>query len=262
MGEIIAITNQKGGVGKTTTCVNLSAGLVLAGKKVLMIDIDPQGNASVAMGIDKNAIEYGCYDALIGDASFDQSVISTEFGIDVLAANDDLAGATVELLEMESREFRLKQMLALIQSRYDYIFIDCPPTLNILTINALVAANSVMIPVQCEYYALEGLTALVSTVEKIKANLNPALHIKGLIKTMYDARNSLTKEVVEQLKTYFGELVYDTEIPRNVRLAEAPGYGQPIFSYDASSAGARSYKRLIGEFLVREESLPVSDAKE
>ena len=255
MSEIIAITNQKGGVGKTTTCVNMCAGLVLSGKKILMVDIDPQGNASVALGIDKNNISSGCYDVLVGDSTFSEAVIKTESGVDVLASNDDLAGATVELLEMDNREYRLREALYAVLDQYDYVFIDCPPSLNILTINAMCAAHSLIIPVQCEYYALEGLTALMNTIEKIKSGLNPGLEIKGLVKTMFDNRNSLTREVVDQLGSYFGDLVYHHEIPRNVRLAEAPSYGLSIFSYEPASSGAKSYQLLIGEFLMKDEAM-------
>ena len=261
MAKTIAVTNQKGGVGKTTTCINLCAALVNIGRKVMLVDLDPQGNATVGCGVMKNEFEAGSYDVLLGEADIKDAIIKTETGIDVLAANDDLAGAQIEVLELPDREVRLKSVLASVEGNYDYIFIDCPPSLNILTINALTASKSVLIPIQCEYYALEGLSALVSTIDKIKYSLNPGLKIEGLLKTMYDGRNSLAIEVSDQINQHFPGKVYKTFIPRNVRVAEAPGYGVSVIEYDKTSKGATAYLNLAGEFLIKQNQ-PDEDENE
>ena len=249
MAKVISVTNQKGGVGKTTTSINLAASLVKHGKRILLIDMDPQGNASVGCGVDTSEIEYTIYDLLLSEATAKQAIISTESGVDVMSANGDLAGAQVELLNEIGRELRLQKALAPIQDDYDYIFIDCPPALNVLTINALVASNSVMIPMQCEYFALEGLSALIATVRKIRETLNPKLSIEGLLRTMFDGRNSLANEVSRQLQNHFGDKVYKTVIPRNIRLAEAPSYGEPAITYAPESKGAQAYIDLADEIL-------------
>lgn len=249
MAKVISVTNQKGGVGKTTTSINLAAALVQRGKRILLIDMDPQGNASVGCGVDSGEVESTIYDVLLLETTVKQAIIKTECGVDVLTANGDLAGAQVELLNEIGRELRLQKALAPIQQDYDYIFIDCPPALNVLTINALVASNSVMIPMQCEYFALEGLSALISTVRKIRETLNPKLSIEGLLRTMFDGRNSLSNEVSRQLQTHFGDKVYNTVVPRNVRLAEAPSYGEPAISYAPDSKGAKAYIDLADEIL-------------
>ena len=249
MAKVISITNQKGGVGKTTTSINLAASLVLRGKRILLIDMDPQGNATVGCGIDPDEVTSTIYDLLLLETSAGEAVISSQSGIELIAANGDLAGAQVELLNEIGRELRLQKALESVQDDYDYIFIDCPPALNVLTINALVASDSVMIPMQCEYFALEGLSALISTVRKIRETLNPQLKIEGLLRTMFDGRNSLSNEVSKQLQTHFGDKVYDTIIPRNVRLAEAPSYGEPAIVYDPKSKGAIAYVALADEVL-------------
>jgi len=249
MARVISITNQKGGVGKTTTSINLAASLVKRGKRILLIDMDPQGNASVGCGVDPETIDATIYDLLLLETTAKKAIVHTESGVDVLTANGDLAGAQVELLNEIGRELRLQKALAPIQDDYDYIFIDCPPALNVLTINALVASNSVMIPMQCEYFALEGLSALISTIRKIRETLNPKLSIEGLLRTMFDGRNSLSNEVSRQLQTHFGDKVYTTIVPRNVRLAEAPSYGEPVISYSPQSKGAKAYLALADEIL-------------
>lgn len=249
MASVISVTNQKGGVGKTTTSINLAASLVKRGKRILLIDMDPQGNATVGCGVDPEVVQSTIYDVLLLDSSVKDAAIKAECGVDVLTANGDLAGAQVELLNEIGRELRLQKALAPVQDDYDIIFIDCPPALNVLTINALVASNSVMIPMQCEYFALEGLSALIATVRKIRETLNPQLRIEGLLRTMFDKRNSLSNEVSKQLQTHFGDKVYDTIVPRNITLAEAPSYGEPVISYDPSSKGAKAYMALADEFL-------------
>lgn len=254
MGKILAITNQKGGVGKTTTCVNLAASLVATKRKVLLIDMDPQGNATMGSGINKNKLELSAYDLLLEDAVLSEVILSTaEGGYDLIPANADLTAAEVELLQEKDREFRLRNSIQASRDKYHFILIDCPPSLSMLTINALTAADSVLIPMQCEYYALEGLSALLDTIRRISDVLNPSLHIEGLLRTMYDPRNSLTRDVSAQLTDHFGNKVYRTLIPRNVRLAEAPSYGLPVLHYDKDSRGARAYLALAGEVVRRQE---------
>ena len=254
MSKVLAVTNQKGGVGKTTTGINLAASLARANRKVLLIDLDPQGNATVGSGVDKDGQDYSVYDVLIGGCDIASAILSTESGYDLVPANPDLAGAQIELIDEIGRELRLRKALKPIHKRYDYVLIDCPPSLNLLTVNALVAADAVMIPMQCEYFALEGLSALVDTVRKVREALNPKLRIEGLLRTMFDGRNTLSNEVSEQLQKHFGDKVYSTIIPRNVRLAEAPSYGKAVMYYDASSKGAQAYQALAGEIIRREKA--------
>ena len=253
MGKIVAISNQKGGVGKTTTCVNLAASMAATKRKVLVIDLDPQGNATMASGIDKYQVDYTAYDLLVENIEFDQVVCKKTTGhYHLIAANGDVTAAEIKLMEVFAREVRLKNALAAVRDNYDFIFIDCPPALNLLTINAMAAADSVLVPMQCEYYALEGLTALMDTISKLAAVVNNDLKIEGLLRTMYDPRNRLSNEVSDQLKKHFGDKVYRTVIPRNVRLAEAPSHGKPAMYYDKYSVGAKSYLALAGEMLRRE----------
>ncbi|RCX32823.1 ParA family protein [Thioalbus denitrificans] len=255
MGRIIAVTNQKGGVGKTTTCVNLAASLAEAGRTVLLVDMDPQGNATQGCGVPRESLELTSYDVLLGEAAMDQALLKLDSApFHLLPANGDLTGAEVQLLDLEGRERRLRHALGTVRARYDYIIIDCPPALNMLTVNALVAADAVLIPMQCEYYALEGLTALMNTIEKIRAAVNPGLEIEGLLRTMYDPRNRLAIDVSRQLIGHFGDRVYRTVVPRNVRLAEAPSHGLPALVYDRLSRGSVAYMALAGEMLRRHEA--------
>ena len=250
MGKIISVVNQKGGVGKTTTTVSLSACLAHQGKSVLLIDIDPQGNATSGLGIDAEELENTVYQVLIGQSSLENTIVNTEFGaLDVAPSDIQLAGAEVELVSVDQREYVLKNALDSVKNKYDYILIDCPPSLNLMTINALVASNSVLIPVQCEYYALEGLSRLMQTVKSIKKQLNAGLEIEGILLTMYDSRTNLSLMVAEEVKKFFPKKVYRTVIPRNVRLSKAPSYGQPIIAYDPYSRGAESYLALANEVI-------------
>ncbi|MDO6680837.1 MULTISPECIES: ParA family protein [unclassified Oceanobacter] len=245
---ILAITNQKGGVGKTTTAVNLAASLAATKRRVLLIDLDPQGNATTGSGIDKYALETSLYEVLVQRCTVEEAIVPAgEAGYDLIPSNGDLTAAEVELINVIGREQRLRKALASVQANYDYILIDCPPSLSMLTVNAMVASDAVLIPMQCEYYALEGLSALMETVDSIKDAYNPQLYIEGLLRTMYDPRNSLTEDVSSQLISHFGDRVYDTVIPRNVRLAEAPSYGIPALLYDRNSRGAMAYLALAGE---------------
>ncbi len=253
LGKVLAITNQKGGVGKTTTSVNLSASLAATKRKSLLIDLDPQGNATMGSGIDKKDLSISIYDVLMGEKSIEEATLSLESTrYDLLPSNSDLTGAEVGLLNITNREAQLRKEIEKIRDKYAYIIIDCPPSLNMLTVNALVAADSVVIPTQCEYYALEGLSALLETIDKIKNVLNPKLDVEGLLRTMFDSRNNLANEVSKQLTDYFGDKVYNTIIPRNVRLAEAPSHGQPIILYDKTSTGAIAYLALAGELMRKE----------
>lgn len=250
--NIIAIANQKGGVGKTTTAVNLAASLAAAGQRVLVVDLDPQGNATTGSGIEKNAITNGIYQVLLGESEVKDAVLRSESGgYDVLAANRALAGAEVELVQEIAREMRLKNALVAVADDYDYVLIDCPPTLTLLTLNGLVAANGVIVPMVCEYYALEGISDLVATVRKIRQAINPQLDILGIVRTLYDSRSRLSQDVSEQLQTHFGKQLFATTIPRNVRLAEAPSHGMPILAYDAKAKGAVAYEELAKEVLAR-----------
>mgnify|MGYP001452271357 CR=1 FL=1 len=253
LGKVLAITNQKGGVGKTTTSVNLSASLAATKRKSLLIDLDPQGNATMGSGVDKKDLSISIYDVLMGEKSIEEATLSLESTrYDLLPSNSDLTGAEVGLLNITNREAQLRKEIEKIRDKYAYIIIDCPPSLNMLTVNALVAADSVVIPTQCEYYALEGLSALLETIDKIKNVLNPKLDVEGLLRTMFDSRNNLANEVSKQLTDYFGDKVYNTIIPRNVRLAEAPSHGQPIILYDKTSTGAIAYLALAGELMRKE----------
>jgi chromosome partitioning protein len=252
VGRIVAIANQKGGVAKTTTAINLAAGICGHGKRVLLVDLDPQGNATTGCGIDKTEANSGVYEVLTDTMSVkDASITSTATGFDVLTANQHLAGAEIELVGSAGREVRLKTALNKVIGEYDFILIDCPPALSLLTINGLTAAHFVIIPMQCEYYALEGLSDLVDTIKRIKSHLNPELEIGGLVRTMFDGRNSLSQQVSEQLNIHFGHKLFETVIPRNVRVAEAPSHGLPVLTYDKQSKGALAYGALSREFLAR-----------
>lgn len=247
MSRVFAITNQKGGVGKTTTAVNLAAGLGQLGHRVLLVDLDPQGNATMGSGVDKRGLGRHVYHLLLDHAGLEDVRIRTDFGFDILPTNRELGGAEVELIEIERRELRLRAELVPFRAEYDFVLVDCPPALNLLTVNGLCAADGVIIPMQCEYYALEGVTDLVNTLRKIRQTLNPKIEIDGLLRTLYDPRSTLAQQVVAQLGQHFGDKVFRTVIPRNIRLAEAPSHSRPIFAYDRSSRGAQAYLELATE---------------
>lgn len=255
MSRVLAIANQKGGVGKTTTSVNLTASLAATKRSVLLVDLDPQGNATMGSGVNKRSLTCSSYEVLMGEKTLEESLLrNIDAGYHLLPANGDLTGAEVGLLDELGRELRLRHALDAVREHYAYIIIDCPPALNMLTVNALVAADAVVIPTQCEYYALEGLSALLETIDKIRQFLNPGLRVEGLLRTMFDPRNNLANEVSQQLLEHFGDKVYRTVIPRNVRLAEAPSHGLPALMYDKSSSGAMAYLALAGEMLRRESA--------
>jgi chromosome partitioning protein len=254
MGKIIAVANQKGGVGKTTTSINLSASLAAKGKKVLVIDIDPQGNTTSGFGIEKNELENTIYELILGDCTIEDCIIKEVIpNISVLPSNVNLAAAEIELIGVEKKEYILKNEVDWVKDRYDYIIIDCPPSLSLLTVNAMTTADKVLVPIQCEYYALEGLSQLIHTINLVKERLNPDLDMDGVVFTMYDSRTNLSSQVVENVRKNLKQKVYDTVIPRNIRLAEAPSYGKPINMYDAKSAGAESYRALAEEVIKNNE---------
>ncbi|MDY7025664.1 MAG: AAA family ATPase [Pseudomonadota bacterium] len=250
---VLSISNQKGGVGKTTTSINLVASLAQLKHRVLLIDLDPQGNASTGCGLDKNELEISVYDVLVGDATMQEAIVSTAFDFDVLPANGDLTAASVELLNQPRKEYILKTALAPILDQYDFIIIDCPPSLSMLTVNALVASDQVLVPIQCEYYALEGLSDLLDTIRQVSGSINPTLSVGGIVRTMYDMRNSLANDVSAQLLKHFRDGVFRTIIPRNVRLAESPSHGEPVWVYDRSSRGAIAYMALAKELVARQK---------
>ncbi len=256
MSKIIAVFNQKGGVGKTTTNVNLTASLGKKGKKILVLDLDPQGNTTSGYGIDKNNVDYTIYDVMLDDVDIKEAIIKTEFeNIDIVSSTTDLSGAEVELATKKDREYSLKKSLEKVRNEYDYIFIDCPPSLGMLTINCLTTVDSVLIPIQCEYYALEGVSQLMETIKLVKSRLNPNLEIQGVVLSMFDGRANLSIQVVEEVKKYFKGKVYSTLIPRNVRLAEAPSHGKPVIYYDSRCKGAEAYLDLAEEFIDLEENI-------
>jgi chromosome partitioning protein len=250
--RVLAVANQKGGVGKTTTSINLAASLAMAGRRVLLIDLDPQGNATMGSGVDKRLATATVYHVLLGTCTLADVRVKASANFDLVPANRELAGAEVELIQLPERERRLKDAVRQIQHEYDFVLIDCPPALNLLTVNGLCAAQAVMIPMQCEYYALEGLSDLVQTIKKVRVSLNPGLEIEGLLRTMYDPRNTLAQQVSDQLQQHFGDKVYRTIIPRNIRLAEAPSHGMPALTLDRQSKGALAYLALAGEMLSRQ----------
>ena len=254
MGKVISIANQKGGVGKSTTAINLAACLAEKNKKILLIDLDPQSNTTSGYGIERENINNSIYDLIMGECSIEDAVLNLEYPkMDIISSVPDLAGAEIELLDFEDKEYRLKNNLDSIKQNYDYVFIDCPPSLSMITINGLVASDSILIPMQAEYYAMEGLALLINTIEMIRENINPALDIEGILFTMYDGRTKLSQEIVDNVKTNLNVKIYNTVIPRNVRLAEAPSYGVPINLYDKKSKGAKAYISLADEFLEMEE---------
>lgn len=253
MANVISISNQKGGVGKTTTAINLSASLAAAEKSCLLIDCDPQGNATTGLGIDRSEIKAGLYDLLLGGLPIEDVLLETGLsGLRLIAATSDLVGAEVEMSSVREKEFLLKRRLVKYENEFDYVFIDCPPSLGFLTVNAMTAAGSVIVPLQCEYYALEGLSQLLRTIRALKRSLNPGLRLSGILLTMYDQRNNLSKQVAEEVRNHFKSTVFDTVVPRNVRLSEAPSHGKPILLYDIRSTGAQSYLELAKELICRE----------
>ncbi len=257
MGKIIAICNQKGGTGKTTTAINLASSLALAGKKILLVDIDPQGNTTSGLGIDKNSLQSSIYDGLLNHAPISELIQKTlVLNLEIIPSNIELTGAEIELVSLDNREKQLRQILEPLKAQYDFIFIDSPPSLGLLTLNALVACDSVLVPIQCEFYALEGVTQLLKTIRLIKERLNPALEVEGVLLTMADFRTNLTSEVINEIRNFFKERVYQTIIPRNVRLSEAPSFGKPVSLYDKHSIGAKRYEELAREILSRDFSEP------
>jgi chromosome partitioning protein len=263
MGKIIAIANQKGGVGKTTTSINLTAALAEEGKKVLIIDMDPQGNTTSGFGVDKNEVENTVYELLLDDCSVNEAILREVVpGVDLIAANVNLAAAEIELIGIEHKEYILRDVLDFIRDDYDYVILDCPPSLSVLTVNAMTAADSVLVPIQCEYYALEGLSQLIHTINLVRMRLNSSLDIEGIVFTMYDARTNLSQQVVENVRENVDQRVYKTLIPRNIKLAEAPSYGEPITSYDPRSAGARAYVALAREIIETDEGDEAGDMEE
>ncbi len=254
--RILAIANQKGGVGKTTTAINLATALAAVGKSVLVIDIDPQGNASTGLGIDRHERDNNVYDVLMGDISMEQAICSSAIpGLDLVPSTADLTGAELELIEMDRRSHRLVDAIRPVKSSYDYILIDCPPSLNLLTLNALVAVQAVIVPLQCEFFALEGLSLLMKTIERVRNTLNPELNIQGVVLTMFDKRNNLSDQVAQDVRGYLGDKVYETVIPRNVRVSEAPSHGKPALIYDIRCAGSQAYIKLASEVIRREKQL-------